>query len=247
MKQNSPIFLKKDSTKSILSDAINCIPEGTEVYLFGGAVRNALYFSFFEEEMTQRDFDCIVIGDGEMLAKNLSDKGFIFGSKNSEKSKVLKKERISNPLHQYNDWLYLDCKIYTPEENIQDILARISDFTISGVAMNIKDIFSENWLEKIIAIPYAKEDIKDKKLRVVKPYAISLHKIIRMVSQNFEKPSKEDIALCIEKLKELTEEKFIANTEKTIRYVGSKDEVQKISNGLGISFDILNFNEIKSL
>ncbi len=243
---NIPIFLENPSTRKILNETKGLVPIETQVYLFGGTVRNAIYFNYFNEEMTQRDFDCIVIGDGEKFADNLIKAGFIYGNKNSEKSKVLKKARISNPEHQYDDWLYLDCKIYPNSENVEDILKRISDFTISGVALNMQDIEVSNWKDKIIAIPNAVSDIQGKKLTVVKPYAISLHKIIRMVSRGFQKPAQEEINMCIEKLKDIPEDKFEVNTEKTIRYVGSKEKVAEIAQELGITFNILNFEEVKN-
>jgi hypothetical protein len=227
MEINLPIFLNNPSTKQLLKETADLVPDNTQVYLFGGAVRNALYFNFFGEEMIQRDFDCIVIGDGDKFAENLTNVGFIFGSKNSEKSKVLKKARLLNPVHQYDDWLYLDCKIFPPEENIEGILNRISDFTISGVALDIKNVESPDWKNKIITIPNAIKDIQQKNLKVVKPYAISFHKIIRMISRGFQKPPQEDIDLCIEKLKDIPEDKFIVNTEKTVRYVGSEQQVYR--------------------
>lgn len=245
MKTTLPIFLDTPSTKTILEEVQRLVPPGTEVYLFGGAVRNALYYLRFGEEMTQRDFDCIVIGDGEKFAENLLAAGFIFGAKNSEKAKVLKKARIDAPVHQYDDWLYLDCKIYPSGDSPEAVLQRISDFTISGVGLNIKDIESPDWQEKVIAIPGAIEDIQEKKLRVVKPYAINFHKIIRMMSRGFQKPSQADIKLCLEKLKEIAEDKFMINTEKTVRYVGNEEKVLEIAKELDITFNILNFEEVK--
>lgn len=244
---NLPIFLEKSTTRKILNDVKELVPTGTHVYLFGGAVRNAIYFNHFNEEMTQRDFDCIVIGDGEKFADNLIKAGFVYGSKNSEKAKVLKKARILNPEHQYDDWLYLDCKIYSSNERVEDILKRISDFTISGVALNIEDIEVSNWKDKIIAIPNAISDIQGKKLTVVKPYAISLHKVIRMVSRGFQKPSQEEVNICIEKLQDIPEDKFTINTEKTVRYVGTEEKVTEIAKELGITYNILNFEEVKKL
>lgn len=247
METHLPIFLKNPTTRAILNEIKYLVPEDTKVYVFAGTIRNALYFNFFSEEVTQRDFDCIVIGDGEKFTENLLGAGFIYGNKNSEKAKVLKKARTPEPQHQYDDWLYLDCKIYPSGEIIENILNRISDFTVSGVAMDIEDMEKEDWQERIIAIPHAKEDIQEKRLRVVRPYPISLHKIIRMVSRGFQKPSPQDIQLCIEKLKNIAEDKFAINTEKTIRYVGSKEKVLEIANELGVTFNILDLHEIKNL
>lgn len=243
---NLPVFLKDLTTKKILEDIRRLVPKATEVYLFGGAVRNAIYFKYFGEEMTQRDYDCIVIGDGEMLANNLVGAGFAFGSKNFERAKVFKKARISNPVHKYDDWLYLDCKIFPSGEKIDSVLENISDFTINGVALDINFFDSIDWLSKIIAIPRALDDIEGKRLKLNKPYATNFYKIIRLVSRGFQPPTKSDIAIYLEKLREITKEKFISNTEKTFRYIGNEEQAMKISKELGATFNVFNFEEVKS-
>ena len=240
-----PIFLKNPSTNDLLHEVKNVIPENTKVYLFGGSIRNAIYYDYFGEEMTQRDFDCIVIGDGEKFAENLLRSGFVYGSKNNEKAKVLKKARFPNPEHPYDDWLYLDCKIYPNSETIENILNRISDFTISGVALNMSEMDTPNWQNNVISIPNAIKNIQEKRLAVVKPYAISIHKIIRMISRGFQSPSQNEVAICIAKLHDIQEDKFIINTEKTIRYVGNKEKATEIARKLGISYDIFNFEEMR--
>ncbi|MFH1170505.1 MAG: hypothetical protein V1704_03010 [Candidatus Vogelbacteria bacterium] len=245
MQNDLPIFLKDLSTKKILGEVRGFVPKDTKIYLFGGAVRNAIYFKYFDEEIIQRDYDCVVIGNGEMFANNLVKGGFVFGSKNFEKAKIFKKARISNPVHKYNDWLYLDCKIFSSEERINSILEKISDLTISGVALDIQFFDSINWISKIIAIPKALDDIKEKKLRLVNPYPINFYKIIRLVSRGFQQPTKSDIIMCLEKLREITKERFISNTEKTIRYIGSEEQAIKISKELGATFNVFNFEEIK--
>lgn len=87
MNNSVPIFLNNPSTRLILKEVKNLIPDNTKVYLFGGAVRNAIHFDYFKEEMTQRDFDFIVIGDAEKFAENLTNSGFIFGRKIQKKQK----------------------------------------------------------------------------------------------------------------------------------------------------------------
>lgn len=241
-----PVFLENPSTKRILAEVKDLIPEGTKVYLFGGAVRNAIYHDHFGEEMTQRDYDCIIVGDGEKFAENLTNTGFTFGSKNSAQSKILKKNRIPEPIHIYDDWVYLDCKIHGSDENIVSILEKTSDFTISGVALDINDIFSLDWRDHIFAIPHAIEDIQNKQIRLVTAYSASIYKIIRLVSRDFKKPSQEEIGVIYKKLSEISEKKFTANVEKTVRYVGSEEKVIEIAKDLGITKNILNFNEIKA-
>lgn len=246
MNNTLPIFLNNLSTKIILEEVKNLIPDDVKVYLFGGAVRNAVHFDYFKEEMTQRDFDLIIIGDVEKFTENLINAGFVFGKKNSEKSKVLKKARVSNPIHIYEDYLYLDCKIYPSTESIETILEKISDFTIAGVAIDLQDIFSLDWLNKIYAIPDAISDIQNRNLKVVISYPANLYKIIRMMSKGYNKPIDLDIKDSLDKLKEITKKKFETEVEKTIRYVGGEDELLKIVNKLGINKNILDFKQIKA-
>lgn len=245
MNNNLPIFLKNDSTKTIFEMVKKLIPENTEVYIFGGSIRNALYFEFFKEEMTQRDYDCIVIGDGELFAKNLVEVGFVFGSKNSDKDKILKIARNQNPVHIYNDWLYLDCKIFPSGSDIKSILEKISDLTISGVALNVKDVDSLNWRTKIISIDNAVKDIEERQLRVVNAYSSSIYKIIRLIHKGFKPPISKEIKKVIEELKNISETTHLRHEKKTIEYIGNKEEITEIAKRLGIDFDVLDFSEIK--
>lgn len=241
-----PIFLQDDTAYKILVGMRNLIPEGTKVYFFGGTIRNAIYYLHFNEEMTQRDYDCIVIGDGETFANNLLTTGFIFGKKNTEKGKVIKKNRIAEPVHQFDDWVYLDCKIYPAGETIENVLESISDFTISAVALDVMQMDKTDWFEKIIALSHAITDIQNKEIKVIKSYPANIYKIIRFISRGYNKPSQEDIAKSMEKLQEIAEDKFIMNTEKTVQYLGSEQDVRTIASNIGITIDILNFEEIKN-
>lgn len=232
-------MFNNESTKRILKEVVELIPEDTEVYLFAGTIRNALYFSFFGEEITQRDFDCIVIGNGEKFASNLVNAGFVFGLKNSEKSKILKKPRTDNPVHQFDDWVYLDCKIYPHENTIEYVLGKITDFTLSGVALNLRDINSDDWILQIISIPNALEDIKNKTIKIVNHYPLNIYKIIRLLSQGFVLSEDIDIQMCINKRIEATTERLQKEINKTINYVGGKEATQKIIDRLEIKQNIL--------
>jgi hypothetical protein len=189
--------------------------------------------------MPQRDFDCIVIGDDEKFASNLVEAGFVFGSKNSEKSKILKKPRIDNPTRQFDDWVYLDCKIFSSENTIEDILGKITDFTLSGVVLNIKDINADDWLHKIIALPNTSEDIKNRAIRVVTYYPLNIYKIIRLLSRGFTLYENIDIQSYIEKRTGVSKERLQKEIDKTINYVGGVENTQKIINDLGIMQNIL--------
>jgi hypothetical protein len=241
MRNYPPLFLKNQSTKDILNEVKNLIPRNTQVYLFGGTVRNALYYEFFNEEIQQRDFDCIVIGDGETFAQNLFGSGFLIGKKNSRGAKILKKARISDLSDNFDDWVYLDCKIYESDRDIESILQKISDLTISGVALDLNESNDSDWMNKVRALPFAIEDLKKKQLRVVNLYPVTLYKIIRLISAGFKQPSEREIQNSFKKLKEIDKDTFLRDKEKTIRYVGGEEKVLEIARNMGIESDILNF------
>jgi len=65
-----PLFLHDEKTNEIFKIVITSIPKGAEAYLVGGAIRNAIYYKYFGEELPRRDFDIILMGDKEGFVKN---------------------------------------------------------------------------------------------------------------------------------------------------------------------------------
>lgn len=239
-----PVFLKDEKVRQVLQEVVDSIPQGSRVYLHGGAARNAVYYRLFGGELPQRDFDMILIGDKDSFAKNLLAHGFVYGKKNTEAGATFKKSRVENPSEDFGDWVYLDV-VFRKDTTIEESLRQKVNFTINGSAINLQDIENPDWFEKVIMLPETLEDLKEKKLRTNSRYPINIYACIRFVSIGFIPPPKEELDWMVEDLRNIEEKKFMQNVEKVIRYVGSADEVRKIVRRLGVSVDILDFSSIK--
>lgn len=247
MNPSLPIFLENASNRFILKKIVDARPPDTTIYLFAGSIRNALTYSILNEVLPQNDFDLIIIGDGDTFIKNLKQVGFEFSDRSVPNQPSARFPRIANPIEKYKDWMYIDCKIYTSEYTVKDILAKFTDFSVSGVALDMTHIEDVYWQDHIYALPSALDDISHKRLRVVVPYPASLLKVVRMVAQGFTPPTQDEMSVLIESFKEISEGKYNKRRDKTIRYVGSTQKTIEIIRSLGLSEDILDFQKIIQL
>lgn len=244
-KDNLPTFLQDPKVAEILKGVVDAIPQNVEVYLYGGAARNAVFFQYHQKPFPQRDYDIILIGDREPFIQTLVSRGFRFGKKNGDIEIVLKKPKVENPTDTFKDWLFLDIRI-RHNMSIVDVIQNKANFVMNGFALNLRDIFSPDWFSRIVAIPGAFEDIKNMKLRLNKRYDINIYACIRFVSQGFAPPSKEEITMMLEDVYLLDESRFLRDRQKVIDYVGSEEKVREIIRSLGITLDILDYSAIKS-
>jgi len=241
---NLPLFLKDERVHRILQEVIEVIPQNSELYLHGGAARNAIYYRLFGEELPQRDFDMIFIGDKNAFAANLFVRGFVYGKKNTETAAVFKKAKVENPSTDYADWVYLDV-VYRKDMTIEESLKQKINFTINGSAINLRDIDSPDWFDKVVMLPGTLEDLKSKQLRTNVRYPINIYACVRFISLGFASPSKKELGEMTDDLRNVEETKFTYNVDKVIQYVGSAEKVREIVKQLGINIDILDFNSIK--
>jgi len=161
MKTNKklPLFLHNDKTNEIFKIVVDCIPKNTKIYLVGGAIRNAIYYKYFKKELPQRDYDLLLIGDRDGFVKNLRQAGFAYGKIKRKYEVVVKMKRIPKPLHIHNDYLYLDIHSSAEKTALQN-LAKNSNFTINGSTISLKNIFKDDWFEKLISLPGSLADLK---------------------------------------------------------------------------------------
>src|SRR5262245_28527675 len=119
-----PAFLENEDTEKLLQEVVHSIPENTDLYLYGGAIRNTFFSESFNVELPQRDFDFILVGDREGFKKNLVDKGFELSEdpihKMVKTSDKFTKAKIPQP-QQYGDWIHLDVAV-REERDIHTIL-----------------------------------------------------------------------------------------------------------------------------
>ena len=100
-------FTRKGKTKEILNEVINAIPPGSDVWVIGGAARNAVYFELFKNALPQRDFDLVFIGNKEKFVESLRKKQFCFGRIRRKEEIVMRKKLVQKP-KTTADYLFLD-------------------------------------------------------------------------------------------------------------------------------------------
>jgi len=247
MNKKLPIFMQDLKNFEILKEVKSAIPKNTKVYLTGGAIRNALYFKFFNKELPQRDYDIILAGDKNKFVNNLLACGFIYGFIKRKHEITLKKRKKLKPKHDFNDYIFLDIHI-SGEKNILKNLKNNSNFTINEFALSLREIDSENWRKKVISLPGAMRDLKNKKLRVnVIAHPANLFACLRFMSKGFRPPSKKEIKKLLTALGSLEKWRYKRNIKKLLDYVGGEYEAKKLAKEIGIKENIFDFNIIHKL
>lgn len=115
-----PLFLHDKKTEEIFKLVVAAIPKDTKAYLVGGAIRNAIYYKYFNKKLPHRDFDIMLIGDKDGFVQNLRRTGFVYGKIRRKHEVVVKMKRIPKPKHIHKDYLYLDIHISGEKEPIKE-------------------------------------------------------------------------------------------------------------------------------
>lgn len=242
-----PLFLQDEKTNEIFKIVVASIPKGTQAYLVGGAVRNAIYYKYFKKELPRRDFDIMLIGDQDGFIKNLRNNGFVYGKIKRKHEVVVKMKRIPKPIHIHNDYLYLDIHI-SEEKSALKNLAKNSNFTINGSTILLKNIFREDWFDKLISLPGALTDLKNKRLKLNQlSHPANLFACLRFMFLGFKQPEPAEIDLLLKSLNNLKEPRYGRNVKKLFNYVGGEGNARKLLKKLKIKQDIFDSKIIKTL
>lgn len=242
-----PLFLHNSKTNEIFRTVVACLPKNTKVYLVGGAIRNAIYYKYFKQALPQRDYDLLLIGDRDDFVKNLRQAGFIYGRIKRKHQVVVKMKLIPKPLHIHNDYLYLDIHV-SEEPSALKNLAQSSNFTINGSTISLKDIFKDNWFDKLISLPGALADLKNKQLRLNQlSHPANLFAVLRFMSLGFKPLKPNEIALLLKSLGGLPERRYEKNIKKLFGYVSGEENARKLLKKLKIKQDIFDLKIIKTL
>lgn len=246
---SKPIFLQNPKIHEIFKEIEKSIPSNSQLFLVGGTMRNSVYYHFFRKKIPQRDYDLIFIGNRKKFVENLRALGFTYGRIRRKNQTVLKKAIVENP-EDINDFVVLD--IYFSEKaEIYELLKNKINFTINGFALNVKFIFDNNWIKKIVKLPHSIEDIKAKQLRLntekTNFFGTDFYACIRFISAGFKKPSKEEIETLYFQMKKLPKYKFERNKKKVFDYVGGREKAEKIVKKMGLNKDVFSFETIQKL
>ncbi len=139
--------------------------------------------------------------------------------------------------------------VFKKEGVIKKELKENANFTMNASALLVKDMFNGDWKNKVISLPEAIEDIRNKRLRL-NPYRRKLHgselfAVLRFVSQGFIPPPPEDIKSVCEALKSFPKDRFEINVQKVFRYVGGECKARRLMKKLSITEDIFSYEAIQ--
>lgn len=239
-----PIFLQRKRVYEIFEEIERSIPTGSELFLLGGALRNSVYYHFFEKKMRQRDYDLIFMGNRRKFTGELKKLGFTYGKIRRRNQVVFKKPLVKNP-QNVEDYAVLDISFY-PQDDIRGILKKKVNFTINGFALDVRKSLKDDWMQKMVTLPHAIEDIRAKQLRLntekKNPFGSDLYACIRFMSAGFKKPAKEEVDLLLRAIRKMPKHKFERNKEKVFDYVGGREKAERIAKKLGMDRDIFSSN-----
>lgn len=224
------------------------LPNEVELYIVGGSVRNAIYRELFGKILPQRDYDQVATTNSATYLEYLRSLDFHLGKIDRPTQKVYIKDLIENPAPEsYDDYLVFD--IHTMDNTtIEENLRHSSGFTINGFALPIRNAFDKHWMDAIIQLPGALDDMKNKQLKVnmegYKEQPANLFAGIRFMSQGFKQPTQNEIKLLLNEMRNTTPERYEKGITKVWNYVGGEDNARQLVNQLGIKFDIFNREEL---
>jgi hypothetical protein len=248
-----PLNFNSNEAKFEFQKVVENIPPELELYLVGGALRNALFKLFHGVALTQRDYDQVVTKGSADYTKYLDGLGFEehpYPSRQDVQT-VYRKPLFDGANEDYHDWLVFD--MHTVDgTTIEDNLKFNVGFTINGTAMRLSDTLTKPWDEVIIeTLPTAIQDIKDKKLRLnLDGYThqpSNFYAMLRFMSVGFSAPSDDEVQLLFRELPNIEHVRFERNVKKIWEYVGGEAKARALVHSLGIDVDVFDEETIKSL
>src|SRR3989344_1757829 len=246
-RQGLPVFMQDPKTYEILKEVAEAIPKGCQVYLVGGAARNAVYYRLFHKKMPHRDYDILAIGNYKRFIQALRKRKFAYGLIKRKKVLVLKKKVVSKPRKsRFEDYVFLDIKF--SKDSARKNLEEGVNFTINGFAIPLKALTSEKWYKQTLRLPTAVQDLKARQIQINQSFhASDLYSCLRFMSLGFKPPPKKETILMLKNLKRIDKRRFQRNIKKLFRYVGGEKRAKQLSRKLGIKENICDLKAIKNL
>ncbi len=233
-----PIFLQEAETYNIFKEVAAAVPKGTKFYIVGGAMRNAMYFYYFGKKLPQRDYDSVIVGNYEKFIQNLRRVGFVYGKIRRKKQVVLKKAKFKGA-KELSNFVFLDMHLERKIDVKQNLKDHAS-FTMNGFAIEVRDLFSPQWRRKVIEMPEALRDLKDRKLVVnAVDNKHNLFAAMRFMSVGFKPPSKKDVEWLLREFQKAPKKRRKRNIEKLYSYVGGRKKAEKLARKIGVSLSKL--------
>lgn len=235
---NSDIFFYSERARDEMRKIINNLPHDVDVWLVGGAVRNALVKKYHSETWLQRDYDQVVTKNAKEYFDYLKNNEFLFRAIDDLSHKTATKAVVDIPREiSYEDNLVFDMHI-ADGTTIEDNLKNNTMLLLNGCAISLRDILSEDIESKIIKLPGALESIIKREI-VLNPDNTDVESnyffaVLRFMSMGFSAPPREDVIKLLKRVKFLSSERYERNIAKVANYVGGKENLEEIVNSLGI-------------
>lgn len=244
-----PIDFKDSRGREVFENLVENLPKDIEVYLIAGTIRNAIHKYFHGgDSLEQRDYDQIVVKGSDKYLEYLGSIGFYAGRIQRPTQKVMIKSFVgSEDPEDFANNLVFDIH-FVDNTSATDNLEKHVGLTVNGNAISIRDIFSEDWQDKLVSLPNALEAIRDKKL-ILNPdgyqhQAANLFSVIRFVHNGYTPPPKEDIELLIKELPRVEDERYEKNIQKVFKYVGGEETARTIWKEIGIDVDVFDKRKV---
>ncbi len=238
-------FIRDEATRSIIAEALRCIPFKTKVYLVGGTLRNAVHARYFTRHLQQRDYDLFVIGNPYKFIANLRKIGFTYGKLKRKDERTVKKKKFPSA-RALSDFVVFD--IHFATLNIRANLRKNVNFTVNGFALPFEKALASDWHNYLIAIKGAEKDVREQKLRVnAFHHPAQLYACIRFIHKGFKHPSPPEIKGLLLLLGRLRKNQLRRNLNKVFEGAGGEKNARRIAKRLGIKEDIYSFETIRKL
>lgn len=240
-----PIDFKDERGRKVFEEVIKNLPQDVEVYLIAGSLRNAIDRYFHNDtKLEQRDYDQIVTKGSDKYLTHLKSLGFYDGRIQRPTQKVLIKTFVgSEDPDDFANNLVFDIHLMD-DTKAMDNLKKHVGLTVNGNAISIRDIFSDDWQDKLVSLPGALQSIEKRQLILnyegYKYQAANLFSVIRFVYNGYEPPKKEDLMLLVKELPRVEDDRYEKNVLKVYKYVGGEENARKICQEIGIDFDVFD-------
>lgn len=235
---HSAIFFYSDRAKNTMVDIVENLPSDVDVYIVGGVLRNALVRKYHNEIWTQRDYDQVTTGNSDRYLDYLREIGFDFRGIEEPRHKTASKPVVDNARQiSYVDNLVFDIHL-ADATDIMDNLRHSSGLSINGFALNLRDIFANDWEDRLLSLPGALDCIKSKQILLNEDGYRSepnfFFALLRFMGLGFSGPPQDDATKLLNNVCNLSTEKYQKNITKLVSYLGSEERVRDVVDSLGI-------------
>lgn len=233
-------------------DVVENLPENIEIYLVGGALRNAYVYKYHGEQWLQRDYDQIVISGSEEYLTYLESKGFKKGGMDKPTQRIMVKALKEDGAEiSYVDNLVFDIHM-VDGTTVEDNLAHDTGLLINGFAVNMRDIFKNDCLDRVISLDGAEQCIQDKQIKInqigYRAEANHFFACLRFMGAGFKAPPKSEAIQLLLELPRMESERYQRNLQKLKDYVGGEGKAKSlVEAAIGPGIDIFDEQDAKKM